>query len=117
MIVKSRILPLGLLIAPALLLEGCATSPIEHAPIGSALEPRQQREVRLQNTWRGKPYHALLEARGTPKVIMNLSGYRPLKTSIAVYDVVDKATNCIDSFTVVTQNPSGDQTISDYFCR
>lgn len=71
----------------------------------------------MQTAWRGRPYNALLEAYGSPKMVMNVPGYRPLKTSVVVYGVVDKSTQCIDTFTVVAQGANGEQTISDYFCR
>jgi hypothetical protein len=107
-----------LLLAPAMLLDGCALAPSDGGrPVSSRNEPRLQRENTLQTTWRGRPYNALLEAYGSPKMIMNVPGYRPLKTSVVVYGVVDKVTQCIDAFTVVVHGINGEWTVSDYFCR
>lgn len=101
-----------------LLLDGCAsTSPEETNAQNGGLEPRMQREHRLQSTWRGRSYHALVAAYGTPKMVMGLPSYRPMETSVVVYGVIDRASECIDAFTVVADKPDGDLTISDYFCR
>src|SRR5438128_5914 len=62
---------------------------------------QSQREKGLQSTWRGRPYDALIDTYGSPALIMNVPGYRPLKTSVVVYGVLDKAANCIDAFTLV----------------
>ncbi|HJV53158.1 MAG TPA: hypothetical protein VJ652_16945 [Noviherbaspirillum sp.] len=82
--------------------------------------PRQvlqaRREQSLQSNWRGKPYNALLENFGSPKMLMNVPGERALPTSVAVYGVMDKQSQCIDAFTLVVVH-SGEVVIADYFCR
>lgn len=110
---------LPFLFAATLLLDGCAIAPHEQAggPNSEALEPRHHREQRLQTTWRGRTYQSLLQAYGTPKMIMGVPGYRPLRTSVAVYGVIDRASDCIDAFTLIADNQNGDLTVSDYFCR
>ena len=70
----------------------------------------------LQAAWRGRPYTSLLEVFGSPQLVMNVPGYRQLPTSVVVFGTLDKATKCIDAFTVV-QPRNGDLTVSDYFCR
>lgn len=109
---------LALVAVSVLLLDGCAIlSSHETDTQNAGLEPRSQREHRLQSTWKGRSYNALLSAYGTPKMVMGLPGYRPLDTSVVVFGVIDRASDCIDAFTVVAENPSGDLTIADYFCR
>lgn len=117
---RPQALPLLLLLlAPVLLLDGCTTTASTEAAAEKPvpLEPRAHRENRLQTAWRGRPYKALLEAYGSPKMVMSLPGYRPVKTSVVVFGVIDRASDCIDSFTVVSQGQSEDMTVSDYYCR
>lgn len=106
-----------ILLASTVLLDGCGSVPTtEDKPVVRS-EPRVRREHDLQTTWRGRPYNALLEAYGSPKMVMNVPGYRPVKTSVVVYGVVDRSTQCIDTFTVATNNNGAEPTILDYFCR
>lgn len=76
-----------------------------------------QRETTLQSAWRGQPYEALLASYGAPKLMMNILGYRPLKTSVVVYGIVDQAANCVDAFTMVKNEQTGRWSVADYFCR
>jgi hypothetical protein len=76
-----------------------------------------QRESALQSTWRGQRYEALLGSYGTPQLMMNVLGYRPLKTSLLVYGVVDQDAKCIDAFTMVKHQETGEWIVADYFCR
>lgn len=118
---KRQAYPLGLMtliLVPTLLLDGCALAPVEeteerHIPV----EPRAVRENRLQSLWKGRPYNALLEAYGSPNMVMSLPGYRPLKTSVVVFGVIDKSSDCIDAFTIESHGQSGEMTVSDYYCR
>lgn len=80
-------------------------------------ESRAHRENRLQSAWKGRPYKALLEAYGSPRMVMSLPSYQPIRTSVVVFGVTDKASDCIDSFTVVSQIQSEDMTVTDYYCR
>ncbi|MGE5621918.1 MAG: hypothetical protein ACM3WS_02010 [Bacillota bacterium] len=117
----SRSNRLLLCLAGASLLDACTshpstTEPAEHLypPHQAALQAR--REQSLQSNWRGKPYNALLESFGTPKLLMNVPGQRPLPTSVAVYGVMDNLSQCIDAFTLVVVH-NGEVVIADYFCR
>ena len=104
----------------AIMLGGCAIAPPDNTLSGAAEPVRatpKTRERELQTTWRGKPYTALVAAYGEPKLLMNVPGYRPLKTSVAVYGIRDDATRCIDAFTVVKHGITGEWTVADYFCR
>jgi hypothetical protein len=116
---KRLALQLLCLIASALLFTGCATEHPENGSIDGLehQESRAYREQRLQATWRGRSYHSLLQKYGTPKMVMTVPGYRPLQTSVIVFGVIDRASDCIDAFTVVTEKPTGDMTVADYFCR
>jgi len=106
-----------LLLLAALSLDGCALFPQNSdTQLTGRREPRQQRESLLQAAWRGRPYNNLVEAFGAPKLVMNVPGYRQMKTSVVVYGSVDKVTNCIDAFTVV-HGRTGELTVTDYFCR
>ena len=62
-------------------------------------------------------YDALLEAFGEPKLHLNILGYRPLKTSLAVYGVLDQSSKCVDAFTMVKLEDTGEWVVADYFCR
>jgi len=75
------------------------------------------RENRLQAMWKGRPYNALLETYGAPKMVMSLPGYRAMKTSVVVFGVIDKASDCVDSFTIESHAQSGEMMVSDYYCR
>jgi hypothetical protein len=106
----------------AVTLSGCAVAPSDDAatplvPDASRIRFVKVRERELQTTWRGKSYTALVEAYGMPTMIMNVPGFRPLKTSVAVYDVRDNSSRCIDAFTVVKHGITGEWTVADYFCR
>jgi hypothetical protein len=113
---------LRLPLVSALLLGGCSSIPADYNANGDAAEMARvrrsaMRERELQNAWRGKPYVALVEAYGAPSMIMNVPGFRPLKTSVAVYGVRDDSSRCIDAFTVVKHGVTGEWTVADYFCR
>jgi len=109
---------LTVLALTALLLDGCAIGPVTDTDTETeGPEPRAQRESRLQSAWRGRPYQALLETYGSPQMVMGVPGYRPLRTSVIVYGIIDRASDCIDAFTVVADGGSGEWTVADYFCR
>lgn len=97
------------------LLAGCAVDPESRAARAHETEPRVQREASLQSSWRGRSYHTLLETYGTPHVIMDLPGHRPVKTSIAVFGVQQESVYCIDAFTIIVIEEK--VLVSDYFCR
>jgi len=48
---------------------------------------------------------------------LNILGYRPLKTSLAVYGVLDQSSKCVDAFTMVKLEDTGEWVVADYFCR
>ena len=98
-----------------LLLAGCAF----HAD-GSALNarmPQEQREFNLQAAWSGRSYEALVQAFGPPELIMDVPGFRQLRTSAVLYGVRDSASQCIDAFTVVVDSRTGEHIVTNYFCR
>lgn len=107
-------------VLPVLILAGCA-SDIDRASSSGLTRKaealQQQRENSLQSAWVGKRYDSLLEAFGEPKLHMNILGYRPLKTSLAVYGVLDTSANCVDAFTMVKIEDTGEWVVADYFCR
>jgi hypothetical protein len=118
MICRTRTWQLFLLLVTAFLLDGCSSLPNDEAGNTAPREQRVQREARLQSTWKGQSYHALVEAYGAPKMVMSVPSPRPVPTSIVVYGVIDNMTNCIDSFTVTGQVQNiEDMTVMDYFCR
>ena len=97
------------------LLAGCAF----HAD-GSALNarmPQEQREFNLQAAWSGRSYEALVQAFGPPELIMDVPGFRQLRTSAVLYGVRDSASQCIDAFTVVVDSRTGEHIVTNYFCR
>lgn len=106
-----------LILAPLLLLKGCTNMPADYRdrPIPRT-EARAQRESSLQATWRGRSYNSLVEAYGAPRLMMNVPGYRQLKTSVVVYEA-DTLSRCIDAFTVVVLRDTEEIVVSDYFCR
>lgn len=106
-------------ILSACILCGCATVPDDEPVYRRSGDPasRLQRENMLQAAWRGRTYQALLEKFGSPRMVMSVPGYRPVRTEIVVYGTRDRLTNCIDAFTVITNSNNGEVTIADYFCR
>ena len=78
---------------------------------------RLKREAALRAAWRGRPYQSLLDAFGTPRVVMTVPGYRPIRTDVIVYGSTDKVTNCIDAFTIISPGSEDDVMVTDYFCR
>lgn len=118
---RQRILRWGLGCAFALLLGACAHSGAElteeQASRLAAQVLQSQRENQLKSAWGGRPYNALLESFGAPILTMNVLGYRPQKTSLVVYGMLDSNANCVDSFTMVKDEQSGEWTVADYFCR
>ena len=119
---SESLLPrLGLYLLAALLLEGCSFASIfseEAHDIDTAPRARMQvqRERGFQNTWRGRSFRDLIAYFGTPKVMMDVPGNRPLKTTVAVYGITDRSTQCIDAFTLV-QIRKDELQVADYFCR
>jgi hypothetical protein len=78
---------------------------------------RFKRESMLRTAWRGRPYQSLVEAFGTPRMVMTVPGYRPIRTEVIVYGTTDKVSNCIDAFTVIRPGSDDEVTVTDYFCR
>ena len=109
--------------ALALTLAGCGALDMDSADARAAANRLSQqvlllqRETTLQSAWRGRPYEALLDTYGAPKLMMNILGYRPLKTSLLVYGIVDQEANCVDAFTMVKNEQTGQWSVADYFCR
>ena len=64
-----------------------------------------------------RKYDALLNAYGTPVLTMDVPGYRPLKTLVAVYGLDDQTADRVDAFTVVDDVQSNQLKVADYFCR
>lgn len=113
-----RYVVVRLLLLSTLLMSGCASTSGEDPGRRSNLSvSRMHRENTLQAAWSGRSYHALIEAFGSPSIVMTLPSYRTMKTSIVVYGTVDKVTNCIDAFTVIPSEREGELTVADYFCR
>lgn len=109
---------MALIVLLIFLLDGCATSTSDDVIEASvSLEPRGKREQRLQALWKGRPYNALLETYGAPKMTMSLPGYRPMTSSVVVFGVIDKASDCVDAFTIESNGQSGEMMVSDYYCR
>ena len=108
-----------LLLGLAPFLHGCATLPSSDGQLRQWSESgsRLKRESALRAAWRGRPYHSLLEAFGTPRMVMSVPGYRLVRTDVVVYGATDKVTNCIDAFTVIRPGSEDEVMVSDYFCR
>lgn len=110
-------------LALTMTLAGCGILNTGSTDAGAAVRPPSpqalplQRETTLQAAWRGRPYEALLDTYGPPKLMMNILGYRPLRTSLVVYGIVDQAANCVDAFTMVKNEQTGQWSVADYFCR
>jgi hypothetical protein len=115
---ESALPRLGLFLFTALLFEGCSLFPAEEHD--GDMMPRDrlqvQREKGFQRMWRGRPFHDLIAYFGTPKIMMDVPGNRPLRTTVAVYEITDKASDCIDAFTLV-QVRRDELEVADYFCR
>lgn len=105
-----------LLLAPLMLLNGCKVMPEAHETVAPKTEGRTQREYTLQAAWRGRPYNSLVETFGAPRMVLNVPGYRQLKTSVLVYES-NTPSRCIDAFTVVVLRDTEEIVVSDYFCR
>lgn len=109
----------ALLLGLAPFLHGCMTLP------SGETQPRQwgeassrlKRESTLRAAWRGRPYQSLLDAFGTPRMVMSVPGYRIVRTDVIVYGPTDKVSNCIDAFTVIRPGTEDEVMVSDYFCR
>ncbi len=107
--------------ASALLLAGCCDAPVAQPEAPSKVRvvkapphPRELREKHMQQTWAGQPYKNLLQAYGSPRLVMSIPA-RSSDSSVAVYERLDTTTDCIDAFTVVKHN--GTQVVQAYFCR
>lgn len=107
-----------------LLLVGCASrdGTANHAKEDKFLRAKYsalqtKRETALNTTWKGKPYEELREQLGEPPLLMNVIGARPLKTSLVVYPETINEAHCIDAFTMVKVESSGQWLVADYFCR
>jgi hypothetical protein len=100
-----------------LLLAGCALHAGGPDSGANSRIPQEQREFNLQTTWSGRSYEALVQAFGPPELIMDVPGFRQLRTSAVVYGVRDSASQCIDAFTVVVDGRTGQYVVTNYFCR
>jgi hypothetical protein len=112
---------LGTCLCAILLLQGCTFGPLFSGEAGDAAHVpgdrlQVQREKGFQQLWRGRPFKDLIANFGTPKMMMDVPGNRPLKTIVAVYGIRDKASNCIDAFTLVLVRRD-ELEVADYFCR
>ena len=77
---------------------------------------RVQREGMLQVTWRGRPYHDLIDAFGAPRAVLETPTREQMKTDIVVYGVNDQISRCIDAF-VIVDDYIDEPIVKDYFCR
>ena len=112
----------SLSLACVIWLVACSNLSLALAPVASdSKRPHfvleRQRESELQRAWEGQPYDSLLAAYGTPKLVMDVPGFRQLKTTVAVYGVNDQASNCIDAFSLIEHSQTKQLTVADYFCR
>ena len=122
MITKFSRLQVGLRLASVLMLAACSGVPYDRAAEERAAERarialEKKREHELQRIWRGQSFHTLLQTYGRPMMIMNVPGYRPVRTSVVVYGVQDPPSKCVDAFTVVVHGSDNQETVADYFCR
>lgn len=117
MVGRSFVWKAVFLLAPMLLLKGCTLMPGDFQDRSHGREPRAQRESMLQTAWRGRSYNSLVEAFGAPRLVMNVPGFRQVKTSVVVYPASDTASRCIDAFTVIVRGDTEEVIVSDYFCR
>lgn len=108
----------------AWLLAGCASrgttpSPTQEDKISRAkyLELQIRRENSLNTTWKGKNFDQLRQQLGEPPLLMNVIGFRPNKTSLVVYADTPNEAHCVDAFTMVKVESSGEWLVADYFCR
>lgn len=109
-----------LLLGLAPFLHGCAITPDGANGLGRQwldTASRLKRESVLRTAWRGRPYQSLVDAFGSPRMVMTVPGYRPVRTEVVVYGTTDKTSNCIDAFTVIRPGDEDDVTVTDYFCR
>lgn len=77
---------------------------------------RLQREDMLQVTWRGRPYHDLINAFGAPRAVLEMLRREQVKTDIVVYGINDQTSRCIDAF-VIVDDYIEEPFVKDYFCR
>ncbi len=101
----------GLWLGTLLIVAGCQAPPIDS--VRATMVSRSQRELAMQTAWRGRPYPALVEAWGQPRLRLEIPGDRP-REWVAVFDTVDSTSSCIDAFTVLRAEVP---TVLDYFCR
>jgi hypothetical protein len=110
----------ALLVGAIMLLTGCAGSLKDSGEKAVVNQPRAEREMTLKSAWNGRSYSALVATYGPPPLIMGIPGNRPNET-VAVYGVRDKASRCIDAFTLVHGNEQSQITnesiVTNYFCR
>lgn len=113
----------GLVLALVLLVTGCATRPetlpdssLVQSP-ASVLSRKLQRENALNSAWLGRNYDELIKTFGAPALVMTVPGFRPVRTMGVVYRVLDKESNCIDAFTMVRDEHTGQWSVANYFCR
>jgi hypothetical protein len=117
---QMRAASLGLTLfvgAPAAIMTGCAILHHDQRDERFAVDLLLQRETELRSKWRGRPYPALVSAYGPPNLFMDVPGRRALKTSVAVYGVRSASVRCIDAFTIVVLEKTGEIIVADYFCR
>jgi hypothetical protein len=114
MVSRLFTLQLSLSLTCALLLGGCAGMPTEQDSRHAVESSRELREKEMKLTWIGQRYQDLIQVLGAPRMIMDVPAYRPGRVSVAVYEGLDPASDCIDAFTVVHNDKP---VIDDYFCR
>lgn len=117
------LLGLGLAAMGLLLASGCATdrgSDLKQTADRKALAAERsagvKREAELNAAWRGHRYEELLASFGEPVSKINMIGQRPLPTTLVMFGV-DAKTRCVDAFTMVKNDKTGQWSVEDYFCR
>lgn len=105
------------LVAPAVIMSGCAIIYPGKGDERFKDDALIQREKELQSMWRGKSYLSLVSAYGQPRVFMDVPGHRALKTSVAVFGIQNESVKCIDAFTIIVLEKDGENIVADYFCR
>lgn len=109
----SRYLQVGLCIAFAAVVAGCAGQQ-QQRESNAAGKPSRSRVAELNSTWAGQPYKSLLAAYGQPSMVMEVP-YAAQKTSVVIYNVIEKDnTKCSHAFTIVYGK---EPIVQNYFCQ
>lgn len=117
--IKATVLRFVLLAIFSVTMTGCATTAVtaisqQEASARATQRATAMREVKFNQSWRGRSLDELMKEFGEPMVFLKPIDPFLVNTTVAVFDATKTGSSCYDTFTVVARN--GKWHVQEYVC-